>query len=142
MKRFLAILLAVCTLTFAGCNSHRTSDVEITCADVITAYEEAGYSIFHCETQPDEKIDYNCYLEITRSDSDGEMYMHFFDTHEDAVAYLDEAPYATIGIGLFSLIWGQPTWVRFKTYNQISIEYDDAELYKPFQKLLREKTRG
>ena len=139
MKRFLAILLAVCTLTFAGCNSHTTSSVEITCADVITAYEEAGYSIFHCETQPDEKIDYNCYLKITRSDLDGEMYVHFFDTHEDAVAYLDEAPYATIGIGLFSLIWGQPTWVRFKTYNQISLEYPKAEFYKPFRQLIRDK---
>ena len=139
MKRILAILLAVCALLFTGCNSHRTSAVEITCTDVITAYENAGYHTFHKEEQSAEDVGYNCYIEITHPDLDGEMYIHFFDTHEDAVAYLDEAPYASIGIGLFSLIWGQPTWVRFKTFNQVSLEYDNRNFYKPFQKLLREK---
>ena len=139
MKRFLAILLAVCALTFAGCNSHRTSSVELTCAEVIAAYEDAGYYTFHKEEEPDEDGDYNCYIKVTHPDLDGEMYIHFFDTHEDAVAYLDEAPYATLGIGLFSLIWGQPTWMRFKTYNQISLEYPKAKFYKPFRQLIRDK---
>ena len=139
MKRILAILLAVCALLFTGCNSHRTSAVELTCTDVITAYENAGYAIFHRETQADEDREYNCYIKITHRDLDGEMYVHFFDTHEAAVAYLDEAPYASIGIGLFSLIWGEPAWVSFKTYNQTSIEYDNAEFYKPFKQLIRSK---
>ncbi len=142
MKRFFAIFLVACSIFFAGCYTDRTSTVEITCEDVIAAYEEAGYGIFHNETDKGEDAEYNCYVRVNAPDSDDYAYFHFFDSHEEALAYFEEAPYATIGVGLFSLIWGQPTLLRNKTYNQIAIEYDNAELYKPFQKLLREKARG
>ena len=139
MKRLFALLLALCVVLFAGCNSHKTSKVEITCADVIAAYEAQGFNTFHIEERPEMNMEYNCYIKVTHDDLDGEMYLHFFNSHEEAVAYIDEAPYATIGIGLFSLIWGQPTWVEFETYNQISIEYSNAKLYKPFKQLIKDK---
>lgn len=142
MKKFLAFLLVICSVFFAGCYADRTSSVEITCEDVIAAYEEAGYGIFHNETDEGESVEYNCYVRIDDPDSDDYAYFHFFDTHEEALAYFEEAPYAAIGVWLFSLIWGEPTLLRNKTYNQITIEYDNAELYKPFQKLIREKSRG
>jgi hypothetical protein len=142
MKKFLAFLLVICGVFFAGCYTDRTSNVEITCEELIAAYEEAGYGVFHNETDEGEDVEYNCYVRINDPNSDDYAYFHFFDSHEEALAYFEEAPYATIGVGLFSLIWGQPTWLRNKTYNQITIEYDNAELYKPFQKLLREKSRG
>ena len=139
MKRFFGWLFVLCSIFFAGCNTNKTSDVEITCADVSTAYEKAGYGVFYRETQADEDREYNCYVQVTSADGEDNIYIHFFDTHEEALAYVEETPYASIGIGLFSLIFGDPTWVTFKTYNQIAIDYTDAELYKPFQQLLREK---
>ena len=142
MKRFIAILLVACTIFFSGCYAHKTSDIEITCEELISAYEEAGFGVFHRESGEDENREYNCYVEITDYETDKTAYFHFHDTHEDAVAYFDEAPYASIGVWLFSLIWGEPTWLRCKAYNQISIEYTSAKLYRPFKKLIREKRYG
>ena len=78
-------------------------------------------------------------MRVSAPETDDYAYFHFFDNHQEALAFKEKAPYATIGIGLFSLILGQPTWVRVKTYNQIEIEYDNAELYNPFKQLLRNK---
>ena len=38
---------------------------------------------------------------------------------------------------LFSAIYGDPTWLETECYRNIEIEYDDDDLYVPFEELIR-----
>ena len=64
------------------------------------------------------------------------IFFYFFDTHEQANAYAKTREYNVL-IWLFSAIYGDPSWLTTKVYNQIEIEYDQAYLYEPFEKLLQ-----
>ena len=137
MKRIIVLFLTFVMICFSGCNTVRTVRKEITCEDVITVYQEAGYSVFHVETAG-SVADYPwvCYVRVDNVENDDYMYFHFFETHEEALAYHNETRYASVGIFLFSIIYGKPTWATFKVYNNIEIEYDHSYMYKPFRKLL------
>lgn len=138
MKRFITVVLAFVGLfLFAGCNTVTASDAVIECADVIAVYEEAGYEIFHKDTSA-EDFEWTCYVKATDADTQNSIYFHFFETHNEAVAYSETRQYNPL-IWLFSVIYGNPSWMTTKVYNEIEIEYDDGELYKPFKALLEEK---
>ena len=134
-KLWLIVLLCTCLL-FSGCNTVKKTDKAITCDDVVLAYQEAGYSVFHKEYEEPDEFGAACYLRIDDKDSDDYIYFEFFQTHEEAVEYSEKRQY-NVAIWLFSVIYGEPTWVTTKVYNQIEYEYWNAELEKPFLELIR-----
>ena len=138
MKRFIAFVLAFVGLfLFAACNTVTASDTVIECADVIAAYEEAGYEIFHKDASA-EDFEWVCCVKATDADTQNSIYFYFFETHKAAVAYSETRQYNSL-IWLFSVIYGNPSWMTTKVHNEIEIEYDDGDLYKPFKSLLEEK---
>lgn len=133
MKKLLALCLTVVLFIFSltSCNTHNK---EITCQEVIDIYEEAGYSVFHCEHNPGNP-ELMCYIKCTAPNSDDYIFFHFYKTNESAEAYISEGEW-NILLYLYSAILGEPTWITTKTYNNIAIEYNQSYLYKPFKKLL------
>ena len=132
MNKVLALLLGmVILLNIAGCSDEER---EITCDQVIAAYEEAGYEIFHKEAADGEQ-DYVCYVRATDPQSGEYIFFHFFYSTEAAESYADEQEWNPV-LWLYSLVSAEPTWLTTKTYNTIEIEYDNGDLYKPFQTLL------
>ena len=111
-----------------------TSDKEITCEDIIKVYEEAGYDIFHKETT-DQDYDWECYVKCTAPDSDDYIFFYIFDTNEEAVNYANEREW-NILLYFFSELFGDSSWLKTKSYNNIAIEYDQSELYVPFASLI------
>ncbi len=132
----LILIISLLALTLVSCT---TSDIVVlTCDDVISAYKAAGYHVSHFENHTKEdSYDSNCYVRVWLDDEYECVYFHFFDTAEAAEAYNEDSP-SNIGVLLFSIIFGDPTLLITKTYNNIQYEYelDCIELIKPFKELI------
>lgn len=132
MKRS-SCLLCVFTVLLAllvGCDTS-ASDQTITCEDVIVAYEDAGYEVWHREYLEQER-DYVC--EITAENSDDAIRFYFFDTTEKAEKHTQEHQWNVV-LWAYSVVSGDPTWVHTETYHTIAVEYENKELYTPFKEL-------
>lgn len=136
MNKVISILtLFLFIISLASCDSQTmTSDKEITCEDIIKVYEKAGYEIFHKETT-DQDYDWNCYVKCTAPDSDDYIFFYIFDTNEEASNYAGERDW-NILLYFLSGLFGDSSWLKTKSYNNIAIEYDQKELYKPFESLI------
>lgn len=134
MKRMLCMLLfaAMVLSLFAGCTSKQ--DKEVTCQEVIAAYQEAGYTVYHRD-YPEKEYGYLCCIEIESEDGD-HISFNFFDTDKEAEAYAEERQW-NWALWLYTAAMFQPTWLTTETYGSIEIEYDDDDLYKPFKELVR-----
>lgn len=130
MKKIIAMVLCLCLLlSMTGCGTEKT----VTCADVIAAYEAAGYSVSHRD-YPEKEYGYLCMVRISEEDGDS-IEFHFHETAEEAEAEAKERQWNAL-LWLFSVIYSDPTWLETETYQNIEIEYDDDALYKPFDKLV------
>lgn len=134
MKRVLAAALLI-VLLLTGCTPrHRT---DITREEIIAAYEAAGYEVW--SRVYDEKLDYGQVAYVQANHPDGNyIYFSIFESEAEAKAYKNEY-YHPVMMGLFSVIFGQPSWQRWKVYGCIVVQYDDENHFYPFQGLLVKK---
>lgn len=133
MKRGFCIFLLLLMLPamLGGCRSETR---EITCEEVIAAYEQAGYDVAHRD-YPEQEYGYLC--EITIEDEDGDsLRFHFYGTADEAKAEAKEREWNGL-LWLFSAIYGDPTWLESESYRNIQIEYTDDDLIKPFRELTK-----
>jgi len=121
-------ILLILTLV-AGCSSNDSHNV-ISCAEVVTAYEEAGYEVWHNEYT---EGDFLCLVNAENADGDS-IYFTFFDSADEAEQYVAETQW-NILLWLYSLVNGDPIWVHTEAYDTIAIQYENADLYTPFQEL-------
>ena len=132
MKRFLSILLLIALL--CGCSSQQRG---ITLEEIVEAYEAAGYSVW-ADTY-EEALEEGQIASVQANHPDGDyIYFSFFETEEQAAAYKKEF-YHPMVMGLFAVIYGDPSWPRWKVYGNIVVEYDNPEFFEVFQKLRNKK---
>lgn len=133
MKNRLSILCVLATLTamLMGCGSDDTHTI-LSCTDVVSAYEEAGYEVWHQEYAEEER-DYLCEIAVENDDGDS-IHFHFFDSKEQAEEYAKERKWNVL-LWAYAAVSGEPTWLYTEVYDTIEIEYDNKDLYKPFQEL-------
>ncbi len=117
----------MCVLS--GCSGEQR---EVSCGDVVAAYEASGCAVFH--NHPADLLNIVCYIEV-ESDAGKRISFEFFETEKEAGEYASERQYNAV-IWLFSVIYGEPTWVHTTTYRNIEIEYTDKSLYEIFDKLI------
>ena len=132
-KRILGLLVVVATV-LSCCSGCRQEKREIRCEEVIAAYEQAGYEVWHRD-YPDREYGYLCEVTIEEEDGDS-IRFHFYETSEEAEAEAEQRQWNGL-LWMFSVIYGEPTWLETEIYCNIEIEYDDDALYKPFKKLIR-----
>lgn len=132
MKKFFVFLL-VLLLLLSGCSTKYRTDV--TPAEIVEAYEAAGYTV-SAKTY-DEKLEYGQIGYIQADHPDGDyIYFTIFETEEDAKAYKEEFYHPGM-MGLFSAIFGDPSWQRCEVYGCIVVQYDNSDFYEPFEELLK-----
>ena len=134
MKRLILLLLIVICCLFCGCDTVEQTEKTITCDDVLSVYQAAGFEIFHSETPNVENA--VCSVKATDPQTQEYVYFHFFDTHEHAKAYAETRQFNVL-IWLFTVVYGKPAWQTTKVYNHIEIEYDQADLYQLFERLIQ-----
>lgn len=132
---FVVIALLLSTVSFSSCGKKDVTPP--TCAELISAYENAGYHTFHREnTDGNDLMD--CYVKVWLDDENEYAFFHFFENAEKAKEYESVREY-NILIWLFSVIYGSPTWVHTKVFGNIEYEYENRDLIKPFKKLMDER---
>ncbi len=122
-------------MTLSAC---RREDVTApTCEELIRAYEAAGYHVFHSDNvYKEDGTDWECYVKVWLDDESEYAFFYFFETAEAAEARDAEREYHIL-IYLFSVIYGDPSWLYTETYGNIEYEYDDPKLIEPFKVLIR-----
>ena len=131
MKKVFAILLTA-VLLFSGCSSQYRTDV--TMEEIVAAYEAAGYSVW--SEIYDEKLEDGQIGAIQANHPDGDyIYFSIFETEEEAKACKEEY-YHPVMMGLFSIIYGDPSWPRWIVYGNMIVQYDEPEFMEPFLELM------
>ena len=136
--RIISVLMIVILSlpVLASCSDKEIKKIrEITPEDVITAYEAAGYEVWHGEAVNDPIKGKHYYVQANHENGDY-IYFSFFDSSENAEAYADEREW-NILLWLFSAIYGDPSWLTTEAYGNIEIEYDNKKLYEPFKDLVK-----
>ncbi len=137
MRKIIACFLLISLLAGGLSSCGGNEKAAPSCEEVVAAYEEAGYKTFHVENEyKDDEYDDVCYVQVWLEDQYESAYFYFFDSEEAAVA-MDEQREFHILIYLFTIIYGDPTWVWTKTYGNIEYEYEDPKDIKPFKELIR-----
>ncbi len=136
MKKIISLLLVFSLLIcLTACKKEEATPP--TCEELIAAYEQAGYHVSHHENEyKDESTDEICYVKVWLEDVYECVYFYFYETAETAESL--ELNY-NIFVYMFSIIYGDPTWVWTDTYGNIGYEYEDGNMLKPFKELIKEK---
>lgn len=135
MKRLMRWMLIVSMLhSICGCTQRRT---DISREEIVAAYEAAGYRV--SSKLCDETLEHGQVGYIQANHPDGDyIYFAIFESEEAAKAFKEEFYHPGM-MGLFSAIFGDPSWQRWEVYGCIVVQYDDTEFMKPFDNLLKGK---
>ena len=131
-RRSVCAVLVLCLLVvcFSGCAQEENK--QISCDDVIAAYQNAGYAIFHIDTAAEAEE----WLCCVSAEDEEYIYFYFFEDNETAQDYADERQWNVV-LWLYSLAMFEPTWVSTKVYGNIVYQYSDSDLLKPFNDLTK-----
>ncbi len=140
MKKIISILLLLSlALSLTACTSFEAK--EITCEEIIAAYEEAGYSVLYHGHENDENyhdLGMYCCFEIRDPNNENNyMYVNRYFTAEDAKAACEERQFNPI-LWLFFGIFGEWRWLHVKCYGNIEYETFDYKMLIPMYKLMLE----
>ncbi len=128
------LLTSIAPPSFSSCSDIEIK--EITPEQVTLAYEEAGYEVWCSEENGDPAEGEKRYTVKATHENGDYIFFHFFDSVENAEAYADTREY-NVFVWLFSAIYGDPSWLNIETYGNIEIEYDNKDLYEPFEELIK-----
>lgn len=139
MKKIISIvlLLSLC-FSFTACGNS-TEPKEISCEDIIKAYEDAGYTVLYHGHENDEvynDLGQYCAFEIRDPDNeDNYMYVHRYFNEEDAKAANEEAEFHPV-LWLFFGIFGEWRWLHTGCYGDLTYETFDRKMIKPLKELM------
>ena len=139
MKKIISmlLLLSLC-FSFAACG---TSEVkEISCEDIIKAYEDAGYTVLYHGHENDtvyNDLGQYCAFEIRDpKDDDNYMYVHRYFNEEDAKEASEEEK-SNLILWLFFGIYGEWRWLHTGYYGDLTYSTFDKKMIKPLKELIK-----
>ena len=138
MKRILSILLLLSlTFSFFACTPHRSE--EITCEDIIAAYENAGYTMeHHLHEDPvylEEGICCSLLFEDPENPDKNYIYIDRYRTGRDAQDATIKSKYHPI-LWFFSVLHGEGRWLRSKQFGILHCTTFDRKMLKPLQSIV------
>ena len=138
MKKIISIILLlsfVLSLT-ACCNS--TEPKEISCEEIIAAYEDAGYYVTHGEHKDEAEGSQLCYIKASLTEDSDSDYIYFITcfTEEQAEEAAETDKY-NLAVWLYAAVSGESRWLKTGTYGKIEYSYYNSKLIKPFNELIK-----
>ncbi len=135
-KAVSALLIFAFMLSLFACSRSEIKD--ISCDDIIKAYEDAGYYVSHGEHKDESESSELCYIKANISEDADSDYIYFITcfTEEQAkeIAKRDKYNWA---IWLYATVVGESRRLKSGTYGKIEYSYYNSELIKPFQDLIK-----
>lgn len=131
------VLLLLFTLLFctSGC---REEIKEISCEDIIAAYEDAGYHVSHGMHNDEADNSWLCYIKAEQSDDPDSDYIYIttYFTEEQAKKAAEEQKYHPL-LWFFGVLFDEARWLKSKSYGKIAYSYYNADTAKPFENLTK-----
>ena len=139
MKKIISILLLLSfALSLVACG--KSEQKEISCEEIIKAYEDAGYTVLYHGHENDtvyNDLGQYCAFEIRDpNNEDNYMYVHRYFNEEDAKAASKERQFNPI-LWLFFGIFGEWRWLHVGCYGNIEYETFDRKMIKPLKELIK-----
>ena len=138
MKKIISIilLLSLC-FSFTACGNS-TEPKEISCEDIIKAYEDAGYYVAHGEHREETDSSHLCYIRASVTEEPYGDYIYFITcfTEEQAKETRETDKYNLI-IWFYASISGESRWLKTGAYGKIEYSYYNPKLIKPFNELIK-----
>ena len=138
MKRTISLLLLL-VFAFMLVSCGNTAEVrDISCEEIIAAYEDAGYVVSHGEHNDEASGSYLCYIKASISEDADSDYIYFnvcFTEEQAKEAY--ETDKYNIAVWFLAMIMGEGRWLETGTYGKIEYSYYNDELIEPFRNLTK-----
>ena len=138
MKKTVPIILLILFPFFlTSCGKSETK--EISCEEIIVAYEQAGYYVTHGSHNNETDAPQLCYIRADISDEPDSDYIYFITcfTEEQAKDAAETDKY-NLFIWIYGTLCGESRWLKTGTYGKIEYSYYNSELIEPFNKLIVE----
>ena len=138
MKKIITILLLLSlSISLIACGNS-TEPKEISCEDIIAAYEDAGYHVTHGEHKTEAESEQLCYVKASLTEDSDSDYIYFTIcfTEEQAKKVHETNKYNVI-VWLYAAISGEGRWLNSGTYGKIEYSYYNPKLIEPFNKLTK-----
>ena len=137
MRKIFAVLLGVitCAVCFTACSM--TQVKEISCVEIIKAYEDAGYYVTHGEHKDQNESAQLCYIKANLTENSDSDYIYFITcfTEEQAEEQAKIDKYNLL-VWFFGTISGESRWLNTGTYGKIEYSYYNPKLIEPFNRLI------
>ena len=138
MKKIISIilLLSLC-FSFTACDN-TTEPKEITCEDIIKAYEDAGYYVTHGEHKDEAESSQLCYIKANLTEDSDSDYIYFITcfTEKQAEETAETDKY-NLAVWLYAAVSGESRWLKTGTDGKIEYSYYNSKLIKPFNELIK-----
>ena len=138
MEKIISIILLLSfALSLIACGNS-TEPKEITCEDIIKAYEDAGYYVTHGEHQDESESSQLCYIKANLTEDSDSDYIYFITcfTEEQAEEAAETDKY-NLAVWLYATVSGESRWLKTGTYGKIEYSYYNPKLIKPFNELVK-----
>ena len=141
MKKGFALCLAAAFMLtcLTACNpSERIEVMELSCEDIIKAYEDAGYFVTHGEHKTQAESAQLCYIKASLTEDPNSDYIYFITcfTEEQAKKAAETDKY-NLAVWFYAAVSGEPRWLKTGTYGKIEYSYYNSKLIKPFNELIQ-----
>ena len=138
MKRVISILLLFSlTFSFFACTPHRSE--EITCEDIIAAYENAGYTMeHHLHEDPvylEEGICCSLMFQDPEDPDKNYIYIERHNTTNGAYQAAEESEYNLV-LWFISLVHGEGRWLRSEQFGTLHSTTFERKMLKPLQSIV------
>ena len=138
MKKIISIILLLSfALSLTACGNS-TETKEISCEDIIKAYEDAGYFVTHGEHKTQAEGSQLCYIKASLTEDSDSDYIYFITcfTEEQAEEAAETDKY-NLAVWLYATVSGESRWLKTGTYGKIEYSYYNSKLIKPFNELIK-----
>ena len=138
MKKIISIILLLSfALSLTACGNS-TEPKEISCEDIIKAYEDAGYYVTHGAHKDESESSQLCYIKANLTDDPDSDYIYFITcfTEEQAEEAAETDKY-NLAVWLYAAVSGESRWLKTGTYGKIEYSYYNSGLIKPFNELIK-----
>ena len=134
----LFLFLVSLTLFLVACSN--SASKEISCEEIIAAYNKAGYSVLYHGHENDEGYHdlgmYCCFKIRDPNNEDNYMYVNRYFNEEDAKSASEKEKYNPI-LWLFFGIFGEWRWLHTGCYGDLTYSTFNYKMIKPLQELMR-----
>lgn len=138
MKKIISILLLLLLcFSFTACS--KSEPKEITCEEIIAAYEDAGYTVkYHNHRDSDTESEVICNIQINDPKNPERNYL-YIDRYSDegkSKAAAEDAKYNLVVWFVFA-ISGESRWLKSEYYGNIHYHTFNDEITKPLEGLMK-----